>query len=216
MTRRIRLLILGLVIVVVLAAGWFLILSPKRADMAATDTQIEDARAQLSAAQAKLAQAETTRAEGKANQVRLIELAKMVPASDEMASLLIQIQDLASQAGITFMSITPMEPVEGDGYSIIPLEVKFSGTYFDLSDFVYRAEQLVAAPGRLLAVKGLRLELLQQGAGTTGASSASASPMLNVSMTIYAFDTASAAGAQPVAPAAPSGGQTTTSTSGGL
>jgi type IV pilus assembly protein PilO len=204
-----------LVIVVVLAAGWFLFLSPTRADIADTTTQIDDARTQLSAAQAKLAQAEATRAEGKANQARLIELAKMVPTSDEMASLLIQIQDLASQSGITFMSITPAEPLEGDGYSMIPLEVKFSGTYFDLSDFVYRAEQMVAAPGRLLAVKSLKLELLQGGAAAT-LGSASGSPTLNVSITMYAFETAAAAGSQPATPAAPAGADTTSSTAGNM
>lgn len=185
MTRNIRLILIGLALIVIIALAWFFLLSPIRADIATTSAQIEDAQSTLAAAQAKLAQAEVTRAEGKKNQARLIELAKMVPPTPETGSLLIQIQDLASQSGIDFMSITPGEPVESTGFRMDPLVVQFTGTFFNLSDFVYRAEQMVAGPGRLLAVKGLTLQLGETGAGT------SASPILSVNMTIYAFDTTS-------------------------
>jgi Tfp pilus assembly protein PilO len=216
MSRTIRLALIGVGLVVIIALGWFFLLSPIRADMDSISTQIEDARAQLSTAQAKLAQAEVTRAEGKKNQARLIELAKMVPASDEMPSLIIQIQDLASQSGITFMSITPAEPIASEGINAIPLDVQFVGTFFDLSDFVYRAEQMVAGPGRLLAIKSLSLELGSSADTTT--PSASTSPLLAVSMTIYAFDTAVAAEAASTTPKTntDSTTETTTATQSGM
>jgi Tfp pilus assembly protein PilO len=164
-----------------------------------------------------LAQAEVTRAEGKKNQARLIELAKMVPASDEMPSLIIQIQDLASQSGIAFMSIAPAEPIPSDGINAIPLDVEFVGTFFDLSDFIYRAEQMVAGPGRLLAIKSLSLELSSSADATI--PSASTSPLLAVSITIYAFDTAVAEEAVSTTPTTTntdSNTETTTATQSGM
>jgi Tfp pilus assembly protein PilO len=190
-SRNIRLILIGVVLIAIIVLAWFFLLSPIRADIASTSLQIEDAQSALASAQAKLAQAEVTRAEGKKNQARLIELSKMVPPDSEIGSLLVQIQDLASQSGIAFMSITPGSEVDSTGFRIIPLAVEFSGTFFDLSDFIYRAEQMVAGPGRLLAVKQLGLQL---GNTATPASAAtSVSPVLAVTMTIYAFDTAPSA-----------------------
>ena len=136
MNRTVRLLLLGLAIVVILVLGWFFVLNPIRGDIDSASAQIDEARASLSVAQAKLAQAEATRQEGEKNQARLIELSKMVPSSPEIGSLLVQVQDLASQAGIEFMSITPAEPLEFADFRVIPMAVEFTGTYFDLSDFI--------------------------------------------------------------------------------
>jgi Tfp pilus assembly protein PilO len=136
------------------------------------------------------------------NQARLLELAKMVPDSEEIPSLLLQIQDLADQSGIEFISITPGEPVEAGAFRIIPLQLEFSGTYFDLSDFVYRAEQMAAGPGRLLAVKALALRLASEATTESGADT-SQSPVLGVSMTLYAFETAVAATTTPTTTPAP-------------
>ena len=202
MSRNIRLILIGVTLVAIIALAWFFLLSPIRSDMAAASLQINDARATLASAQAKLAQAEVTRAEGKKNQARLIELSKMVPPSSEIGSLLVQIQDLASQSGIAFMSITPGAALDSTGFRMIPLAVQFTGTFFDLSDFVYRAEQMVAGPGRLLAIKQLNLQLAEAGGGAASAGT-SVSPILTVTMTIYAFDTAPSekAGIATVTPA---------------
>ena len=122
----------------------------------------------------------------------------MVPPDSEIGSLLIQVQDLASQSGIAFMSITPGAAVDSTGFRIVPLAVEFSGTFFDLSDLIYRAEQMVAGPGRLLAIKQLSLQLANAGVGTAPGGT-SVSPILSVTMTIYAFDTAPSAKAAAAA-----------------
>ena len=217
MSRRIRLLLMAVVVIAIVALCWFALLNPIRGDIAAADASIETERTKLAAAQAKLSQAEITRQDGQKNQARLLELAKMVPESEEVPSLLLQIQDLADQSGIAFISITPGDPVDAASFRIIPLEVRFSGTFFNLSDFVYRAEQMVAAPGRLLAVKDLKLQL--GGEGVPGENSDTVvGPTLAVNMTLYAFESVSPAKTVPttapgalesVNPVAPSSGVTT-------
>ena len=212
MSRKIRLTLAAVALVVLVGLAWFLLISPLRADIATTDSAVAAEQTRLAAAQAKLAQAEVTRAEGKKNQARLIELAKMVPASSQVPSLLVQIQDLADQSGIKFLSVTPGDPKESEGFQIIPLTLEFTGTYFDLSDFAYRAEQLVAGPGRLLTVKSIQLQLGGTDTGTSGATTAKAkgSPDLKISMTVYAFCMDQATASQPSA-----NGSTPTGSAGG-
>jgi Tfp pilus assembly protein PilO len=196
MSRKVRMALSGVALVIVVAMAWFFLISPLRADIAEADGAIAAESAKLSAAQAKLAQAEVTRAEGKKNQARLLELAKMVPDSGQVPSLLVQIQDLADQSGIKFISVSPGEPMESDGFQIIPLTLEFSGSYFDLSDFAYRTEQLVAGPGRLLTVKSVQLKLGTQTAEDSG-TPVKDSPDLGVSMVLYAFSMDQVAAAQP-------------------
>lgn len=194
MSRKMRFLLAGVALVAILAVAWFLLISPLRADISETNAAITEQQEKLSQAQAKLAKAQTTRAEGQKNQARLMELAKMVPQSTQVPSLLVQIQDLADQSGVDFLSVSPGDPTEAAGFQIVPLTLSFEGTYFDLSDFSYRVEQLVAGPGRLLTVKSIQLTM---GSGESSSASSdsddeaavaqSDSPVLGVSMTLYAF-----------------------------
>jgi Tfp pilus assembly protein PilO len=215
MSRKVRLALSGVALLVIVAMAWFFLISPLRADITETDAAITAESTKLAAAQAKLAQAEITRAEGKKNQARLLELAKMVPDSSQVPSLLVQIQDLADQSGIKFISVSPGAPKESEGFQMIPLTLEFSGSYFDLSDFAYRTEQLVAGPGRLLTVKSVQLQL----GGQTAEGSATPvkdSPDLGVSMVLYAFSMDQAAAAQTATAQSsatqPGGDATSTST----
>lgn len=183
MSRRIRMILVGVAVLLVAVMAWFFLLSPMRGDIASLETQIEQQTTELSAAKVQLAQAQATREEGNKNQARLLELAKMMPTAEEIPSLLLQIQDLADQSGIDFVAITPSDTVASEvgDYRGLALDLEFSGTYFNVSDFIYRAENMVAGPGRLLAIKDLDL---QTGEAPEGGN---VSPELNVNMTLYAF-----------------------------
>jgi Tfp pilus assembly protein PilO len=188
MTPKVRLLLAGIGIVVFAAVIWFLVLSPIRGDIADTDQAIQDEEILVAQANTQLKQAEATRAEGKRNQMRLLELAKMVPMTEELPSLLLQIQDLADQSGIEFIQVTPGEVTASESaiaVQAIPLQLEFTGTYFDVSDFIYRAEQMVAGPGRLLSIQSVDMGF--GSAGEEGGITAGKSPELKVSMSIYAF-----------------------------
>ncbi|MBN1321807.1 MAG: type 4a pilus biogenesis protein PilO [Thermoleophilia bacterium] len=204
MSRKLKMILAGVVVVIVAALVWFFLLSPIRDDIQATETQIEDERTRLSQAQIELAQAEATREEGKANQARLMELAKMMPETEEIPSLLLQLQDLADQSGITFIAISPGDTQSSDQADgrILPLDLEFRGTFFNVSDFIYRAEQMVAGPGRLLAVKTLDLSM-----GGAAELQGGVSPELGVSLQLYAFLAGS--GEAPASAAPPAATETT-------
>jgi Tfp pilus assembly protein PilO len=194
---------MGVGIVVLAALVWFFVLSPLRGDIQATEDAIAEEQNQYLLAQTALAQAQATREEGKRNQARLLELSKMIPPSVELPSLLLQIQDLADQSGIDFIAVTPGALISSDDhpdYRILPLDLEFAGTFFDVSDFAYRAEHMAAGPGRLLAIKALSLE-----PGDAGGGGAEVSPELTVSLSLYAFLSGSADASPTAAPATPTG-----------
>jgi Tfp pilus assembly protein PilO len=214
MNRRVKLIMAAVAIVAVALLVYFLLLSPMRGEISDLNLQVDQENAKIAAAQQQLSMAETTRSEGRRNEARLMELAKMIPAASEIPSLILQIQDLADKAGISWIQVSPAEPrpIEGLAYAIIPLSCNFSGSFYDVSDFVYRTEQMAAGPGRLLTVKDMAL------APDTikGGGRVPYSVLLSVRMTVYAFvmvgtGAQSAPSSSPV-PSGDTGAATTTTT----
>jgi Tfp pilus assembly protein PilO len=216
MSRRNIYIIGGLLLVVIVAGYWFFLLSPIRANIATTDTALAAEQAKQQATRVQLASMRELQKQAAANQAALIELAKMMPAGKEVPSLLIQIQDLATEAGIDFMTITPGKTTPEAAYGSLPLSLQFTGTFFDINDFLYRVEQLVAGPGRLLAVQSVDLSLSGTAAATTRTS-----PTLTAAITIEAFQFVPAAtpgapggATSPTKPGTAPGGTNTAAASG--
>jgi len=178
-SRRNIYILVALGLVVVAAAYYFLLLSPLRASIKETESAIATEQQTLAANQARLAQMQQTREEAAKNQAILMALSKMLPEATELPSLLLQIQDLATESGIDFMTISPSAPQPAGSVDIVSLALSIKGSFFDINDFLYRAEQMVAGPGRLLAVKSVSFAL--------GGDIYAASPDLKSEVTLYAF-----------------------------
>jgi type IV pilus assembly protein PilO len=205
-SRRLRMWLGGAAILLVAVLMFFLVINPIRADISQLESDIEAEEARIDAAKVEIAKAEDTKNEGRRNQARILELAKLIPVDQEIPSLILEIQDLADKAGIDWIQITPSNIGDAGvgSYWILPLSLQFAGTYFDVSDFIYRAEQMAAGPGRLLAVKSLGLVPGTAIAGETG---------LTVTMTMYAF--LFPGGLEQVAPPAPAAPPTPTTVPAG-
>lgn len=198
MSRRNLYIVGGLLLVVITAAYWFVLLSPLRGEIKTVDTSITAEQQKLTAAKAELVKLSALRDQAAANQARLIELAKMMPSAKEVPSLIIQMQDLANEAGIDFMTVSPGQAAASTAYATLPLTLQFEGTFFDINDFLYRVEQMVGSPGRLLSIQQVDLSLPESTPALT-------SPVLKASITIDAFQ---------FVPAAVIPGQTTPTTPG--
>jgi type II secretory pathway component PulM len=57
MTGRDRMVLIGVIVLAVLAGAWLLVVSPKRQQAGKLDTQVSEARAQLSTAEGQLSSA---------------------------------------------------------------------------------------------------------------------------------------------------------------
>jgi hypothetical protein len=99
--------IVGLVVgaVALLGAFWFLALSPKRKDAADLSAKITQAQQRLDTARQSVATATAARKRYDVDYAAVAKLGKAVPADDDVASLVYQLNHVSQDAHIDFRSI---------------------------------------------------------------------------------------------------------------
>lgn len=139
-------LILGILVLLLLAVGYyFLLLGPLRqsyADAYEERTQKEASEQQL---EQTVAQLENVRRDAPDIERQILEYSRRLPSQDEIPTLVVQIQEIAVEAGVTQLSIEPGDPEAppgGGDFSRIPLTMSFEGTYDQMQDFVLRLRNL--------------------------------------------------------------------------
>jgi len=146
-------------LLVVSAAGYFLLVSPQRSKSSALAQEADSVRAQIQALRIANAQAQNVEPIRVAD---LFRVTKAMPDTDDMPGVLLELNGIARETGIRFESITPQEPADAGGYLRQPIDLVFDGNYYELSDFLFRLRSLVRvrggqleATGRLFAVNDL-------------------------------------------------------------
>ncbi len=105
MTRRNTMLLVAVAAIAAVGAYWMLVLSPKREEAVALDTQISTKQAALAQAEAEVASYEQARGSYKANYSLVARLGKAVPADDDMRSLMVQLNAVADKTKVDFRTI---------------------------------------------------------------------------------------------------------------
>ena len=100
----------------------------------------------------------------------LFRLAKAMPGQADMSGVLLQLNQIAADTGITFQSIAPQNSVPISGYQAVPIHLTFQGNFYNLVDFLFRLRNLVDvehgqldATGRLFAIDTLSFDEAQGG-----------------------------------------------------
>ena len=100
-----RVLLFVLPVLALIAAFWFLILAPKRQEASDLEAKVGDLQAQVSEQEQLAATAETARKDFPRAYRRLIVLGKATPTDDDTSSLLVQLEDVAKEADVDFLSL---------------------------------------------------------------------------------------------------------------
>jgi hypothetical protein len=152
---EVKIAILAAGVLLGLVAGWFLVVAPKRHDVADLKQEIADTRDQISVAQG----IRTPTAPPPIRVADLFELSRAMPNTADIPGVILQLSNVASETGVTFESITPHDPVSFGAYQQVSVDLSFEGRFYDLSDFLYRLRNLVGvhhgvldATGRLFTV----------------------------------------------------------------
>lgn len=189
-------ILVGLVGVLVLAGGVFLIVLPQRHEASSLTEEIDATEQQIATARVAAAR----KPPAPIRVANLFKLVKAMPDKEDMPGLLLQLNQTASDAGIVFDSITPQQPAPATGFSKVPINLEFTGNFYDLNDFVYRLRSLVAvrtgtlyATGRLFSIDSIEFS---EGAG--GFPNIAA----KVTLAAYVYGTSVPGAAAPVAPPA--------------
>jgi Tfp pilus assembly protein PilO len=105
MTSTNRAIVAALAVVALALAFWMLLLGPKRDEASKLGAQVEEAKASLAQHRAEAAQAVEARGEFAADYQQLVVLGKAVPGDDDTASLLVQLNRIANETGVTFRTL---------------------------------------------------------------------------------------------------------------
>jgi Tfp pilus assembly protein PilO len=191
--------VIALMIVALLlvsAAGYFLLISPQRSKSAELAEEMHAVRAQIQVL--RIANAQVRKAEP-IRVADLFRVSKAMPDTDDMPGVLLELNRIARETGIRFESITPQEGADAGGYLRRPIDLVFDGNFYELSDFLFRLRSLVRvragqleATGRLFTVSSLNFVESEREFPRIKAT-------LNVSAYVY--------GTGAAAPSAPAAGQ---------
>ena len=148
--------IVGAAILVYAAAGYFMVVSPKKAESARLDEEIAVASLELRDALAATAAQDDTQPIAVAD---IFRLSIAMPSTPDMPGILLELSRIADETGIRFKSITPQPALPIAAYQVVPIDVTFDGSFYALSDFLFRLRTLVTvrrgelhAAGRLFSV----------------------------------------------------------------
>jgi hypothetical protein len=175
---RAKVMIPALAAVAAIAAFYFLVLAPKREEITRLDTEIATADAAAQQAEALAGTYEKAKGNYRANYATVARLGKAVPADDDTRSLLVQLDDAAARSKVSFQSMTlaggsaapttdaatttagelapapGAVPVGSAGFSAMPFNFSFDGSFFRLSDFFNRLDRFVKVRGDSVDVRG--------------------------------------------------------------
>lgn len=187
MTAQDRTLIMVVIGVVVAAASWFLLIKPERDKAADLQAQVEQAQSQMDTATAQAAAATAARAQYGRDYATVVRLGKAVPADDDIASLIYQLDTSAEKTGVDFRTVavtdssakggtgTPGTGEEAGGSTLpgnvtqVPITMSFTGGYFSMTRFLREVERYTITSGDTIDVRGRLVSIdgvtLKPGAG---------------------------------------------------
>jgi len=185
MSERAQVAVVAGVLLLVTVLGYFVLISPKR-------STASDLKQQTAAVQTQIDQNRSSAFKQALPAVRaasVFSVAKAMPNQVEMPNVILQLSQLASASGITFDQVTPgsaasasdvlATPDTTDPFAAEPVQVTFTGTFYNMVAFLMRVRNLVRvengkldAHGRLFDVSDIEFCVV----GTTASCTTSPPP----------------------------------------
>jgi Tfp pilus assembly protein PilO len=181
-------IITAVVAVVLIVAWYFLLFSPTQSKLSDLDTQIQSAQTALDTANQEVVRLEAYKKTAPQSRAEIVRLGKMLPESEGIPGLIIELTRTAESSGVGITNITRGTTTPGNPFGIQALTIQVSGRYFDVEDFLYRLEEYVAFRNASFRVTGRLLQVTQltMAPETTEATTAG-SPPLAVTIGLNAY-----------------------------
>jgi Tfp pilus assembly protein PilO len=154
-------ILIGLGVVVILVAWYFLIITPKKDETDSKLAEYQTANTEYEQNRAKVKRIDEERTAAKQAAGDLLKLNKLIPMDSQVPSMIVELQATANDAGLKFLKIVPVTPIAGtDGGTIVPIEINVQGEYFDVHDFLYRVENYARMEGNDINVTGRLINVI--------------------------------------------------------
>jgi hypothetical protein len=236
MTTRDRIVLMAVVVLVVLAGGYLMAVSPERHQAESAQAQVQSARQQLEAAQTLAATGRSAQRRYTAAYSSVVSLGKAVPPSEEVPSLIYELQQVSHQRSVEFNSITAgaagasgstATPTAATaaavptGFTKMPFTFVFKGSFEGLSHLLGQIDGFalrttagqVTVSGRLLTIQGT--DITVENAGNSSSKSGPAALTATITATAYVLPASESltGGATPIGPSAASAASSASSSS---
>ena len=185
-------LLAGIGVAVVLVAVVLFLVLPKMGEVSDAQTTLDAAVSEqqtLESQRNALLDAEDRAPEARAT---IAEVERLIPPVSDEPGLLLLLNNAASASGLDVVSFAPSPGTfdETTGLSTIAVSLSGSGTYFDVTEFMYRIETLPRA------AKMSTISLAPGGSGE-GATTSTSSLSFTGTLTLYTSDTSTGPGSVP-------------------
>ena len=156
-------IIFGVVVLaILLAGGYFLLLSPKMAEVSGLKQQQAAKDAELNQSRALAASLARFKEEAQALRARLETAKERLPSEREIPGLYRQVSDMAHQAGLSVSLFQPRDPATRDIYQEVPISVSAETGYHQLGNFLDRIARL----RRIINLTDMKLSGISRPTGT--------------------------------------------------
>jgi Tfp pilus assembly protein PilO len=175
----------------------FFLVLPKLKQVSDARAQLADERAKQSTLESQLRALQDAKNAAPKSQATIDRVDREIPPTADLPGLILLLQNASTSSGIDLTTITPAAPVfdSTSGLSTISVSVNATGSYFALTEYMYKIETLPRA-AKVLSVS------IAPGS-STGTSTTSALT-LTATLDMYTADTSAGPGSSP-GPQVPSG-----------
>jgi len=166
-----------------------LLVLPKMSQVSTAQNELDQAQSDQQTLESRKSALEDAKAAAPQARKTIAEVHKRIPPTADEPGLILLLQNAAISAGIDVLSLSPGTPVldTTSDLSKITVGVSATGTYFDVTDFMYQIETLP----RAAIVTNLSL--------APGETSQTGVPLLTLTASIqtYTSDTSAGPGSEP-------------------
>ncbi|MGE0026290.1 MAG: type II secretion system protein GspM [Thermoleophilia bacterium] len=221
MTKRDQILLAVIAVIAIVGGLFWFVIKPARADLSTQKDALTAVQNETNDLQDTIDRmAATDKGESKRTAERL-RLSKALPENTETPGVVVQIQRIADRASVELTSIKTNNYSDYGSIRGTQFEVKVTGRFFDVDDFLYRLHRQVAVDekdrpivgGRLFATTSVDLTLQQDG-GSNGTGAPKADDQVLATINVVAFSSVpgGAAAGTSVAPTTAVAAPATTTT----
>jgi Tfp pilus assembly protein PilO len=160
---------------------------PKMGQVSDAKKKLEEARLTTTNLESQNSALQDAKTNAPAAQQQIDKVDRQIPPTADLPGLILLLRNSADVTGVSYVTITPSNPVfdQTSGISEISVTVNAEGTYFALTEYLYRIETLP----RAAKVTGVTV--------SPGAGASSAGLTMTATMIVYTADTSSGPGSTP-------------------
>ena len=157
------------------------VILPQFGQLDTLSQQRATAESQRQQALAVLAQLEDAKTRSAITEAKLLKIGTQMPDSPQLPTLIIEMQDIANDAGVTVTSFSPAQPTPASGgqFTEVAISTQMNGDWDDILDYLHRLDRST----RLLRVTNVSIS--PESAEAT--STTDEEIPLTVSLTIKAY-----------------------------